>query len=262
MRITNIRSQTSIALRWCVDRLGLRWQPSRDTWVAFVSYGLVVAGLVIAFQVFTTEHVAANFIAFGPVTLAGLGIALPVFYTVLIRHRPLADVGLTRRRLAISLALGLLLGLDTYRNTLGTLDVVWTSAVVPLATMAVTVGLFEAIFFRGWLQLRFERAFGLLPSLILGALCYGLYHVGYGMTLDEMGFLFSLGLAYAAVFRLTRNVFVLWPFYTPVGGLYTNLSDGLTLPFEAACGFVLTLGLMVAAIVIAVRQQRDQAFRE
>ena len=72
MRITNIRSQTSIALRWCVDRLGLRWQPSRDTWVAFVSYGLVVAGLVIAFQVFTTEHVAANFIAFGPVTLGRL----------------------------------------------------------------------------------------------------------------------------------------------------------------------------------------------
>jgi membrane protease YdiL (CAAX protease family) len=238
---------------------GVAWQPGRDTLAAFVSYGLVVAGLYIAFQVFTTKRVAANFITFGPVTLAGLGVALPVLYTVLVRRRSLADIGLTTRHLLPSLLLGLLLGWDTYRNTLATVNLSWTQEALPLVVMALAVGLFEAIFFRGWLQLRFEKAFGVVPGVVLGALCYSLYHVGYGMNWNEMLFLFGLGMVFAAVFRLTKNVAVLWPFYTPIGGLYTNLTEGLTMPFEASYGFLLTLGLMLAFIVTGILLQRKSA---
>jgi hypothetical protein len=229
----------------------IHWRPNRDTSVAFVSYILVVAALFMAFRIFTTDHVAANFITFGPIALAGLGVAVPLLYTVLVRHRSLADVGLTTYQLLPSLALGLILGWDTYRNTIGTLDMTWTRAAVPVATMALTVGFFEAIFFRGWLQLRFEAAFGLVPGLLLGALCYSLYHIGYGMEGDELVVLFFLGITFGAMFRLTRNILVLWPFYTPVGGLFTTLNDGLTMPFEATYGFLLTLGLMVGIIILA-----------
>jgi hypothetical protein len=99
--------------------------------------------------------------------------------------------------------------------------------------------------------MRFEKAFGLVPGLILAALCYSLYHVGYGMTGEEMLFLFGLGLTFGAFFRLIKNVFVLWPFYTPVGSIFTNLSEGLALPFEATYGFLLTIGLMVGFIAWA-----------
>jgi len=238
----------------------VRWRPNRHTLVALGSYVLVVTGLYVAFQVFTTERVAANFITFGPITLAGLGVAVPTLYTALGQGRPLSDLGLTLRGLLPSLVLSLLLGWDTYSNTLATLDVGWSRAQVPLIVMSLVVGLFEAVFFRGWLQLRFEEAFGLVPGLILGAVCYSLYHVGYGMTGGEMVFLFGLGLVFGAVFRLTRSVFVLWPFYTPIGGLYTNLREGLTMPFEATYGFVLTLGLMVGVAILASRLQ-NQASR-
>jgi uncharacterized protein len=189
--------------------------------------------------------------------LAGLGVALPAFYTVLKRRRLLADVGLTSRFLLISLVLSVLLGLDTYRNTLATLNVTWSSSYVPLIMLALTVGLFEAVFFRGWMQLRFEEAFGLLPGIGLGALFYALYHVGYGMTVNEIAFLFGIGLLYAVVFRLTKSIFILWPFYTPIGGLYTNITSGLTMPFEATYGFLLTLGLMGAVIIIAARLSKQ-----
>ncbi|MGD2048923.1 MAG: CPBP family intramembrane metalloprotease [Chloroflexota bacterium] len=229
----------------------IRWRPNLDTIVAFVSYIFVVAAMFLAFQIFTTDRVAANFITFGPITLAGLGLAVPLFYTVLVRRRPLADVGLTTYQLLPSLALSLFLGWDTYRNTIATLDLTWTQSLVPLVTMVLAVGLFEAIFFRGWLQLRFEAAFGLVPGLLLSALCYSLYHIGYGMEAEEMLFLFGLGLTFGAFFRLTKSIFVLWPLYTPVGGLYTNLTEGLTLPFEATYGFLITIGLMVGIIVLA-----------
>jgi hypothetical protein len=58
---------------------------------------------------------------------------------------------------------------------------------------------------------------------------------------------------------LTKNVAVLWPFYTPIGGLYTNLTEGLTMPFEASYGFLLTLGLMLAFIVTGILLQRKSA---
>jgi membrane protease YdiL (CAAX protease family) len=228
---------------------GLRWEPDRDTLVALISYGLVVAGLYMAFQVFTTERIAANFIAFGPVSLALLGVGVPVLYTAFVRRRPLADLGITTQNIIPGLALSLLLGWDTYRNTLATLDITWNRGMVPLVAMVAAVGLFEAVFFRGWLQLRFEKAFGLVPGLLLAALCYSLYHVGYGMNAGEMGMLFFYGLTFGAMFRLTKNIAALWPFYTPVGSLYTNLTEGLSLPFEATYGFALTLGLMAAIVV-------------
>jgi hypothetical protein len=235
------------------DRLlgDVHWGPTQETWVALASYLLVVGGLILAFQVFTTARVAANFVAFGPITLALLGVGLPVFYMTVLRRRSLADLGITWCQLVPSLILGLLLGWDTYRETLGTQSWQPTRETVPLIVMALAVGLFEAIFFRGWLQLRFEDAFGIVPGLILASLCYSLYHVGYGMTGHEMLFLFGLGMVFAAVFRLTKNVLVLWPFYTPVGGLYTNVTEGLTMPFEATYGFLLTLGLIAVLIVTA-----------
>jgi uncharacterized protein len=251
--------QTQKQTNWHVALGDLHWQPKRDTLVAVASYVLVIVGLYTAFQVFTTSRVAANFITFGPITLAGLGVALPVLYTVLVRRGSLAEIGITTTALLPSLVLGLLLGLDTFYNTLRTLNITWAAEVMPIVLMALAVGLFEAVFFRGWLQLRFEAAFGIVPGLILAALCYSLYHVGYGMTLAEMLPLFGYGLVFGAVFRLTKNIFVLWPFYTPVGGLYANLSEGLTMPFEASYGFLLTLALMAATVYVAVRLKQRQA---
>jgi uncharacterized protein len=246
------------ALRALSDVLTLRWRPDSTTLVALASYALVIAGMLIAFQVFTTAQTAANFLTFGPITIAGLGVALPAFYTALKRKRPLSDLGLSTRHLLPSLAIGLILGLFTYWNTLRVLDVAWTISLVPVISMALAVGLFEAVFFRGWLQLRFEEAFGLVPAIVLGAGCYSLYHVGYGMSLDEMATLFVLRLVFAIAFRLTSNVAVLWPFFTPVGGLYTNVREGLTMPVEATIGFVLTIALMAALLVVAARIGRGQ----
>jgi hypothetical protein len=79
---------------------------------------------------------------------------------------------------------------------------------------------------------------------------------------QEMFFLFGLGLTFGGFFRLTKNIFVLWPFYTPIGSLYTNLSEGLNLPFEATYGFLLTIGLMVAVMVVGncllARKQKER----
>ena len=166
-------------------------------------------------------------------------------------------MGVSARLLVPSLFLSALLGYDTYSNTIAVMGTTPAAVVVtPLLTMSLAVGLFEAVFFRGWLQLRFEAAFGVVPGLVLGALCYALYHVGYGMTGAEMAFLFGYGLVFGAIFRLTKNVFVLWPFYTPIGGFYSNLRNGLVLPFEATYGFVIVIAIMIAILYAGLLTSR------
>lgn len=90
-----------------------------------------VATLYVAFQVFTTARVAANFITYGVVGLAGLGVALPVLYTVLVRRRTMADLGLTTRFLMPSVLLGLVLGADTYRHTVASLGLSFRPSTSP-----------------------------------------------------------------------------------------------------------------------------------
>lgn len=115
--------------------------------------------------------------------------------------------------------------------------------------MLLAVGLFENIFFRGFVQLEMEKAFGIVPSLILVSILYALYHIGYGMAWGEMYTLFYVGLVYALVFRLTKNIFVLYPLLTPAGALYTNLKEGLELPFEATYGFVIVIVIAITLMI-------------
>ncbi len=48
--------------------------------------------------------------------------------------------------------------------------------------MAVTVGVFESVFCRGFVQGRLEESLGAGPAVFAAAALYALYHVGYGLT--------------------------------------------------------------------------------
>ncbi len=109
--------------------------------------------------------------------------------------------------------------------------------VLPLIGLAIAIGFFEAFFWRGWVLLRLEEAFGLIPAILLGSVLYALYHIGYGMPMSEIAFLFIIGVLYAVTFRITKNIFLLWPFFQPMGQMVTLLKDGLALPVLAFVGF-------------------------
>ena len=124
----------------------------------------------------------------------------------------------------------------------------------PLLWMALAIGFFEAVFWRGWVQLRLEEAFGIIPSILLASALYSAYHIGYGMPVSEMTFLFFIGLMFAVTFRITKSILILWPFFQPGGQLITLVQDKLTLPFLAFLGFVDVLVLMFFLIWFANKQ--------
>ena len=218
-------------------------------------YALCVGLFYLAFQVFTVDNVPGLFILFG----AGLvlGVAGPLVHVSIAQRRPLADLGLTRERLPQTLALAGLLALVQAAVTLPSLAFGAPASWLPLLVMALVVGFFEAVYFRGYVIAILEPMLGIVPAVAASALLYAVYHVGYGMTGSEMVFLFGLGIVYAIAFVVPRNILAIWPLLTPVGGFFATVNAGdVSLPTEAILGFADIAALMLAAMYLVNRWRR------
>lgn len=248
-----------VAAQWRRPPAGVVWSTRRadrrDLRAIVISYVAIVVLFRIGFTVFTTDVVAGLFLCFA----AGLviGFVAPVVYTVWRRGRSLEDLGITGARLRPTLMLAVLFAAVQFSVTLWGYDLPRPVDWVPLLVMAVVVGMFEAVYFRGFVQGRLEASFGAVPAVGGAAALYALYHVGYGMGASEMLFLFGLGVVYAIAYRLVRNVFVLWPLLTPLGSFFANVDAGdIELPWASIAGFADVAVVMVVAIVIAARHER------
>lgn len=235
-----------------------RHMDGRDIRAVLLLYIGVVAALYSAFQVFTVGRTLGLFLCYAAGLI--LGVVGPVIYNVWMRRRPLADLGLTTKNWREAVGLGLVLGVVQYFLTLYGYRLPAPVDWVPLLTMSLMVGLFEAIFFRGFIQTRLSASFGPIPGAIGAAALYALYHVGYGMGAREMVFLFALGLVYGIAYACVKNVLVLWPVLIPIGSFYNNLqSGGIDLPWAAIAGFVDVMAIMFAVIWLARRRERRLA---
>ena len=223
-----------------------RWNPNRDLAVVAISWILVVGALSMATFVVGQEFWGGMgyFVMYALIGATLCGIGLPLYWMVVVKNRPLSDLGLTTRNWKLSLTLQILLTLLINVPRLLQLDLPSFQQFFPLLCMALTIGFFEAVFWRGWVQLRLEEAFGILPAIVIASALYAIYHIGYGMPASEMVFLFFIGLMFAILFRITKSILILWPLFQPGGQLITLVSDGLSLPFMAFLGFVDALALM------------------
>jgi uncharacterized protein len=227
----------------------------QDIRAVLLLYIGVVGALYLAFQVFTVDRTLGLFLCYAAGLI--LGVVGPVIYTVWMRRRPLADLGLTTKNWRQAVGLGLVLGLIQFFLTLYDYDLPAPIDWVPLLTMSLMVGIFEAVFFRGFIQTRLNASLGPIPGVVAAAALYALYHVGYGMGMREMAFLFGLGLVYGIAYACVNNVLVLWPVLIPLGSFYNNLqSGGFELPWAAIAGFVDVMAIMFTAIWIAHRRER------
>ena len=210
----------------------------------------------LAFSVFDT-NAAGLFLSFA----AGLLLAVggPIFYTVWIRERRLATLGLSLENLPKTVALAVTFAAVQFALTLWGYELPAAKDWVPLLGMSLMVGFFEAVFFRGFVQGRFQASFGTGPAVFGAALLYSLYHIGYGMPAEEMLYLYGLGIVYALAFLAAENILVLWPLLTPLGGFFAQLEGGELegqLPWASLAGFADVVALFAVFIWLARRHER------
>ena len=134
---------------WTMDR--------RDLAVIGLMYATVVGLLSLAFRVFTTERTLWMFLSFAAALL--VGVASPVIYTVSLRRRSVQSLGLSLTGWRRFVGPAVVFAGVQFAITLWGYDLPQPVDWVPLLVMALTVGVFESIFFRGFIQGRLEASF-------------------------------------------------------------------------------------------------------
>ncbi|OGY43525.1 MAG: hypothetical protein A2731_03795 [Candidatus Buchananbacteria bacterium RIFCSPHIGHO2_01_FULL_39_8] len=235
------------------DFLQFRFKPSIDLLVVLASYLVMVVGL---YTVWKKVPMADVWI---PVSMFVLGVLVPIAYNSLVKKQPLSDIGISKKQWVKSLALGLIISFLLISPRMADVIIPPFTELLPMLALEITLGLFYAIFFHGWIQMRFEHAFGAMPAILITTILFTFHHVAYGepISLLYMGH-FVGGLILAAIFRITRNILILWPFFISAAGLIYDLGLGLRLPFEATYGYTGVLILMWLFIAVVSWKQKKE----
>ena len=85
----------------------------------------------------------------------------------------------------------------------------------------IAVGnIYEVIFFVVFLRYYFERAFGILPAIILSAMFFSFHHAGFQPEFVKM---FLVGLTFISIFRIANHWLICFPLWW-VGGIVDVLT--------------------------------------
>ncbi len=192
---------------------------------ALIAVGLFAAIMAVRLAVYSEDH-----FIFGKATT----ILLVVLWVLHYERAKLTEVGLTFRRLGAQLAVGfaaLLLyrGLEIAANLItplffgrhpGGVQAVWMEPTPFWRGLSFVYGNFaEELFFRGYIQTKFDRAArtkaGLVLALAAQSLFFGLYHVNYDLfpyRLDHLVwyvvFAGTFGVIMGLMYRATGSVAV------------------------------------------------------
>jgi len=142
---------------------------------------------------------------------SGICILFPLWFTVVKQKQPLSVLGITTNQWPKAVWVGILIAALSTGGRLMGLHIHFpdTNVLLYLIACMVMSTLFEEVFFRGFLQTRFEKSFGMIPAILLSGLCFSLYHVGYYNVrgdVPELITLFCIGIFFSISFRITNNI--------------------------------------------------------
>ncbi|MEW6092813.1 MAG: hypothetical protein AB1531_02500 [Chloroflexota bacterium] len=225
-----------------------RWQPSWSTLIAATTGVIVIALSAAMIPAKDIPWLSIFLRDIAMVILAG--ILFPLMY-IFRTENDFTDFGLSFKKWYIYLPINLVLGTLLFfmflsENPLPT-DFRLSAPVFWRAVYIMLTGVFEVVFFYSFQRTLFERAFGIVPAIVLTAIFYAFHHVGFQ---PEFGKLIFVGLMYATIFRLGNSALLIYPFFWGVGACYDVLVQSQVVS-EIAYPEVRAL-LLVTLIPVAV----------
>lgn len=178
--------------------------------------------ILLSFAMTLFQNEISNIILRDVLMILFLGFLTPLYYILLIKRKDLSVLGIHKNKLTASLAINVLAGISLLAVFLGknTQDIAFTIDSFYAITYILAAGIFEMVFIYGFLRYEFERAFGILPAILLTAIFYSFHHAGFQ---PEFVKLFFVGIMYVAVFCFTHNIFSIFPFFWGVGAVWDVL---------------------------------------
>ena len=197
-----------------------RFNFTKDTAVAFCA-GAVMIFLSLIMLLFGGDSLldkVMSFVLRDLLMIFGLGIVFVSLY-VWKKDGCVKAIGFTERKNILSLLLDLILAAGLLamflkeEKPVGILEIKNLYA----AAYILVAGIFEMTFIYVYLRASFEKAFGIIPAILLTSAFYSFHHAGFQ---PEFLHLFFVGLMYCTVYYITQNLLIIFPFFWGVGALW------------------------------------------
>ena len=231
-----------------------RWQPSKETLIALAAGFCVIflSALMIPLSPWPWASIVIRDI--GQIYLAG--ILFPLAYISYSRGK-WAEFGFTVRKwpvfLLIDIILGTLLFFILLTESSPQADFRLDTPALLSAAFVMVALCFELVFFYAFLRTLLERAFGIVPAVILTACFYAFHHIGFQ---PEYGKLIFVGLLYAITYRLGNSALIIFPFFLGIGGAYDVLVQSQVVsPIRFPGIRTAYLCILIAATLVWVRRK-------
>lgn len=227
-----------------------RFKVTKDTGIAAAAgLGMIALSLLmIPFGGDSARDTVISFIIRDVLMVFGLGVVFVSLYVEKKSKEVIAELGFTGRKWALSLILNLAFAaglLAVFLKDGKPADVISLKNLYG-ASYILVAGIFEMTFIYGFLRMSFEKAFGIIPAILLTSVFYSLHHAGFQ---PEFLHLFLVGLMYCGVFYITRNMLVIFPFFWGVGALWDVLvSSEAGDEIKNPVSFVIALIILIASV--------------
>ena len=220
------------------------FSPETDTWLALAS----VPAMTLIYYLNTQygyQYPSVFFLGFILLGHLFLNTALPAYVVLKMRGEGLSGLGITTQKIPTCLIISALLAATMYPSLTATLQGFDGNPAPNIAYNAIA--LWEPLFVFGWLQLRFERAFGILPAILLAGLSFMAYHIG-SFPVSGLIVLGVSGMIYAMIFAYVRNLLVLMPLTWAVASTMGTIQGGFI--FDWATVGIYAVVLMVQILIL------------
>lgn len=239
-----------------------RFNFTKETAVALAAGTVMVALslLMLPFSGSSFLDKAMSFILRDLLMIFGLGVVFVSLYAGKDGKSALNEIGFFGRKNVLSLILDFIFGAALLAMFLkeeipsGLADIKNFYAAVYI----LTAGIFEMTFIYGYLRSSFEKAFGIIPAIILTSVFYSFHHAGFQ---PEFMHLLFVGLMYCSVYYITQNLLIIFPFFWGVGALWDVIvSSDAGSEIKNAESFIIALViLLLSAIWIFTIKRRKRS---
>jgi len=203
---------------------------------------------------YAEAHRAVSVVLFMLFGNLGINVLGPAWYVVRVRGEPISEIGLSLRHWWLSLAISFFVAAFSWPELLRVAGEAQLRGDA-LARQVLFNGLvfWEVFFVFGWLQLRFERAFGIVPAIGLAALGFATYHVGT-LPLEGVIGLAGFGVMFATLFRVTRSVLSLIPFAWAITSSIGTIRANFLATWNAVGAYAVVLAIQLSGLAWIARK--------
>lgn len=212
--------------------------------------GFIMVLLSMAMTLFDSE--ISNIILRDILMILFLGFLTPIYYLLIIKKKSLSVLGIHKNKLIASLAINVIAGISLLAMFISknTEEIVFNINSFYAITYILVAGIFEMVFIYGFLRYEMERAFGILPAILITAIFYSFHHAGFQ---PEFAKLFFVGMMYVIVFCFTHNIFSIFPFFWGVGAIWDVLVNSVAGDqIKNVTSFIIAILMLIAMIGISV----------